>query len=233
MTDLVVVVPSRGRPEAAVALARAFADTCTADTALVFALDEDDPTIGDYRSSGALEADSPTWLHIGPPKSNMVKALNRAAVDGLPNADPFAIAFLGDDHCPRTFGWDQAYLDALKDLGTGMVYGNDLLQGENLPTQVAMTSDIVRALGYMAPPSLRHMYVDNFWLTLGRAAECIRYLPDVVVEHRHPLAGKSQWDAGYARVNSRAVYSADEQAFAEYVRTQLGEDVAKVRALRG
>jgi len=227
VTDLVVIVPSRGRPEAAAALARAFADTCTADTALVFAVDEDDPS--DY---GRLISNDGVHVHVGG-NATMVEALNSAAVgQTLLDEPPFAIGFMGDDHCPRTLGWDQAYLDALKDLGTGIAYGNDLLQGERLPTQCAMTSDIVQALGYMAPPQLRHMYVDNFWLSLGQAAECIRYLPDVIVEHRHPLAGKAQWDAGYVRVNDRAVYRADEEAFAEYVRTRFAEDVAKVRALR-
>lgn len=229
MADLVVVVPSRGRPEAAAALARVFADTCTADTELLFAVDADDPRRRDYcdalrgapRAAGVLEQQSGT----------MVEALNLAAMFAAQRS--FAVGFLGDDHCPRTLGWDQRYLDALRELGTGVVYGNDLLQGENLPTQAAMTSDIVRELGFMAPPALRHMYVDNFWLTLGRAADCIRYLPDVIVEHRHPLAGKAQWDAGYVRVNDRAVYQADELAFAEYVRSRLAGDAAKVRALRG
>ena len=43
MADLVVVVPSRGRPARARALVEAFEATCTADTELVFAVDEDDP----------------------------------------------------------------------------------------------------------------------------------------------------------------------------------------------
>lgn len=227
MADLVIIVPTRDRPEQALALARAFADTCTADTRLVFAVDDDDPS--DY--APLILADR-VHVQTGASKT-MVQALNRVAVGLAVDADPpFAIGFMGDDHCPRTYGWDQAYLDALREMGTGIVYGNDLLQGERLPTQVAMTSDIVRALGYMSPPELRHMYVDNFWLTLGWAARCLRYLPDVIVEHRHPLAGKAQWDEGYVRVNDAAVYEADERAFAEYKLTRLAGDVAKVRALR-
>lgn len=227
MTDLVVVVPSRGRPDAARELWQSFADTCTAGTQLVFALDDDDPTRGDY-------PDGPT-IWTGPNKS-MVEALNGAATgyaEGLFGmAPPVAIGFMGDDHRPRTNGWDQSYLDALRELGSGIVYGNDLLQGQRLPTQCAMTTDIVRALGYMAPPALTHMYVDNFWLTLGQCVESVRYLPDVVVEHLHPVAGKAQWDAGYMRVNATSMYSRDEAAFVHYVRESLAGDVAKVRALR-
>lgn len=225
MTDLAVIVPSRGRPEAAVALARAFVDTCTADTRLVFSVDVDDPRRIDY---SPLIRNGPVDLDINV-NSSMVEALNATAV----KQPTFAVAFLGDDHLPRTYGWDAEYIKALRELGTGIVYGNDLLQGANLPTQVAMTSDIVRTLGYMVPPELRHMYADNFWLTLGRAAECIRYLPEVLVEHRHPLAGKATWDEGYKRVNDPEVYRADERAFGEYVRDRLAGDVAKVRALRG
>jgi hypothetical protein len=233
MTDLVVVVPSRGRPKAARELASAFAKTCTADTLLVFAVDEDDPTVEEYRD-----------LHAGPPRrgpevlvvpesTSMVHALNRAAewVVSAVNA-PFAKIGRGDDHRPTSDGWDAAYLEALRDLGTGIVYGDDLLQRQNLPTQCAMTSDIVRVLGYMAPPNLTHLYVDNFWLELGRRAECIRYLPEVVVEHRHPVAGKAAWDEGYKRVNNPDMYAKDEATFRDYYIGGLAVDVEKVRALR-
>jgi hypothetical protein len=164
----------------------------------------------------------------------MGEALNARATGfaEIGEDSPFAVGFMGDDHRPRSVGWDKAYLDALRELGTGIVYGNDLLQGENLPTQCAMTSDIIQALGYMAPPSLRHLYIDNFWKILGNGADCLRYLPDVIVEHVHPMAGKAEWDANYARVNSAQMYEHDKTAFEEWLRTSMVSDVAKVRALR-
>jgi hypothetical protein len=223
MTDLVVIVPSRGRPQQARALAQVFQQTCTAGTQLVFAVDEDDPTAADY-------PEDETW-HL--PSKSMTEALNIAANVAAINGQAFAVGFMGDDHCPRTYGWDEQYLAALRELGTGIVYGDDLLQGRDLATQCAMTSDVIRELGYMAPPSLTHLYVDNFWMTLGAGADCIRYLPDVVIEHRHPVAGKAAWDANYARVNDRAMYAKDEAAFRDYVQSGLDADVAKVRALRG
>lgn len=231
MSDLVVIVPSRGRPEQAAELAQAFAVTCTANTGLVFAVDDDDPRADGYWDVVQRQLASV----IRSNHANMVDALNRRATGyaSLGEDAPSAIGFMGDDHRPRTPGWDQAYLDALRDLGTGIVYGNDLLQGERLPTQCAMTSDIIRALGYMSPPTLKHMYVDNFWLGLGRMAGCIQYLPDVVVEHMHPYAGKAEMDAGYTRVNDRTVYAADEAAYLAYCQEQMAIDVAKVTRLRG
>lgn len=227
MADLEVIVPSRGRPHAAAELADAFNQTCRAETGLVFALDDDDPTRDEY--SRRVE------IWTGPNRS-MVEALNGAVAwvsGGMFGMDPpFAVGFMGDDHRPRTVGWDAAYLEALRGMGTGIVYGDDLLQRQNLPTQCAMTADIVRALGYMAPPTLTHLYVDNFWLSLGRSANCICYLPDVVVEHCHPVARKASWDAGYARVNNSDMYAKDEAAFREYSATGFRADVEKVLALR-
>lgn len=230
MSDLWVIVPSRGRPEAAEELHQSFVQTCRADTRLLFAVDIDDPTKDDYPIG--TDGSGP-WIGFLD-SHNMVQALNTSAqsVVGLDDP-PFAIGFMGDDHRPRTVGWDAAYLDVLHEFGTGLVYGNDLLQGPRLPTQVAMTTDIVRALDYMAPPEFTHLWVDNFWLELGRALGRIRYLPDVVIEHMHPLAGKADWDAGYERVNSSQVADHDQAAFTTYVNTRLAADVAKVRALLG
>jgi hypothetical protein len=226
--DLTVLVPSRGRPAAAVALARAFNDTITIDTRLVFSIDADEQNLNDYSvliRNGFVDVDVNA-------NRSMVQALNATAAKEAASW-PFAIGFMGDDHCPRTVGWDAAYLEALREMRTGIVYGNDLLQGPNLPTQVAMTTDIVRALGYMAPPDLTHLYVDNFWRDLGTAAGCLRYLPDVIVEHRHPHAGKAQWDDNYNRVNSGEMYRRDATAYDQYMRAgELHAAVEAVKTLR-
>lgn len=227
MPDLVVVVPSRGRPERCAELVQACVKTCTASTVLLVALDTDDPRAPEY----AAPAGSTVFFHYGEPGGH-VGAINQAAARALADFQPFAIAKLDDDHRPRTVGWDARYLDALRDLGTGIVYGNDLLQGARLPTAPAMTADIVRALGHVAPPVLRHLYCDDYWRDLGQAAACLRYLPDVVVEHMHPAAGKAAWDDGYARANASERYEQDGAAYEAYKATRLPADVAKVRDLR-
>jgi len=229
MTDLVVIVPSRGRPAAVAELAEAFNATCAADTQIVLALDADDERRSVYYES--MVGINRVTSIIEQERGTMVSALNLAAAYVVEQGG-FAIGFLGDDHRPRTEGWDRQYLDELHGLGTGIVYGNDLLQGENLPTQVAMTTDIVRALGYMSPPRLTHLFVDNFWRDLGKHAGCLTYLPDVIVEHVHPVAGKADWDPGYRRVNNADVYSADARAYQTYLHTRMWTDVRAVQALR-
>lgn len=231
MTALTAIVPTRGRPQAAADLITAFRRTCEADTRLVFAVDGDDPQLDAYLD--LLEDPTPgqVSVYVGPPQSTMVRALNAAALHHAPGT--FALAFMGDDHRPRTYGWDSFYIHALHQMGgTGMVYGNDLLQGGNLPTQIAMTADIVLALGHMAPPTLTHLFVDNYWKALGESAHRLAYLPDVVIEHLHPFAGKAQMDEGYHRVNAPTMYQRDSIEYAEYAKQQLPADIAKIKALR-
>jgi hypothetical protein len=158
------------------------------------------------------------WLRITHGgESSMVAALNTAARMVIEHGGPDDfIGFMGDDHRPRTIGWDAAYVNALSEPGVAIVYGNDLIQGERLPTQCAMRADVIDALGFMCPPQLRHLFVDDYWLALGKETDCIQYLPDVTVEHCHPVAGTAPNDEGYARVNSGESYRRDAMAFSAY-----------------
>lgn len=232
MPDLVVIVPSRGRPHAVAELAAAFRATREMSTLLVFAIDESDPVQAEYIAAMHAAGGADLGVLIGD-SASMVEALNAAATLAAtsepPKLRPRAIGFMGDDHRPRTKGWDRAYLDALAAC-PGIVYGNDLIQGAALPTQCAMSTSWVRALGHMAPPVLRHLYVDDYWKRLGLATERITYLPDVVVEHVHPIAGKVAWDEGHRRVNDPAMYEQDRAAFEAYWREFGARDLAAVTA---
>lgn len=144
----------------------------------------------------------------------------------------FALGFMGDDHLPRTDGWAQRWLDVLRELQTGIVYGRDGYQDEKCPTQWATTSDIVAALGRLCPSPVEHLWSDTAVLDLGKAADCIRYLPDTFIEHMHYVVGKAPRDAQYERVNSRDQWDRDEAAYLAWKRDQLPADAAVVRGLR-
>lgn len=228
MPDLAIVVPSRGRPANVDRLWTGFRATAS-NVDLIVAVDDDDPELPGYREVWARH-DRMFALGVGP-RLRLVGTLNFTAL-AVPHR---YVGFMGDDHLPRTNGWDESYISALDAIGPGgMVYGNDLLQGPNLPTHIVMDRRIVDALGFMAPPNLTHLYVDNFWLDVGHALGTIRYLPDVVVEHLHPVAGRAEWDSTYAETNSEERYSSDERAYQEYKATRLDADVARLReVLRG
>ncbi|HWB37324.1 MAG TPA: hypothetical protein VHA75_15000, partial [Rugosimonospora sp.] len=80
MADLVVLVPSRGRPEAARALVAAFRATSTGDTKLTFIVDEDDPAREQYAAiPGETSGMSVNVGCARNPAATMVGALNEAA----------------------------------------------------------------------------------------------------------------------------------------------------------
>ncbi len=216
MNDLAVVVPTRNRPENIRELVKAFSETKTSRADLILVCDDDDPELNDYKQ---LPQEIACSLFVFPREGKgMAKPLNRAARDLKDEYEYFA--FMGDDHRPRTEHWDTDFIDALDALGTGLVYGNDLHQGKGLPTAVAMTGDIVRALNGMVPPGFIHLYLDNFWLRLGTDLDKITYLPEIIIEHCHPFFGKAEMDEGYKDVNDPAVYSADKTAFENYIASE-------------
>jgi hypothetical protein len=208
---LAVIVPTRGRPQNAVRLQQAFADTESLNTALIFVVDADDPELPGYWEAAGDRRIRHLTVHDGEGGTGMVAALNWAA--GRLAGEYTALGFMGDDHLPRTPRWDAHVLGALNSSEPRIVYGDDLLQGEALPTAAFMPSRLVRVLGFMAPPTLRHLYADNFWLELGQSLGTLRYLPDVVIEHVHPAAGKTAMDERYAAVNAPGADAADRFAW--------------------
>lgn len=225
MPDLVVIVPSRGRPDKIGRHIEAFTKTMRADTALVVAVDLDDPTLGDY-----YRVASPFVYTCDPLRPGMVATLNKTAMTYATIAQPLATGMQGDDHLCRTDGWDERYLDSLR-AGNLFVYGDDGLQHENMPTQIAMRTEVVNALGYMAPPAFKHLCIDLVWKDWGDAVDRIEYLPDVYVEHIHPAAGKGDWDDNYQRVNNPTITAKDSETYYAYKASGFAEDVAKLREL--
>jgi hypothetical protein len=223
--EMVFIVPTRGRPRQVEKLCEAWEKTCVTNPTLLLCVDDDDPCLQEYIDlvNGGnnifeplvyehflLEIRIGKRLRLGP-------TLNESALEWVDRSKN--IGFMGDDHRPRSRGWDLEYITELELMDCGMVYGNDLLQGEKLPTQIAMSSDIIKAMGFMVPPGLIHMYLDDFWLYLGTSLDSIVYQPDVIIEHMHPLAGKSAWDAGYREVNADSMYAHDKIAYREFRET--------------
>jgi hypothetical protein len=222
---MLVIVPSRGRPHNVKELIQIFGETRHSAELLVV-IDTDDPTVNEYR---ALEY--PVWATLTvQSRRRLGPTLNHYSTQYASSYD--IIGFMGDDHRPRTQGWD-AIITALQknSVRTGIFYGNDLLQGAMLPTAVFITSDIINTLGYMCPEGMMHMYLDNVWKLWGEEMKFLHYMPSVIIEHMHPVAKKAEWDERYAEVNSGEMYSHDERAMIHYTETTLEYDVAKMREL--
>lgn len=221
---MLVIVPSRGRPDNIRELIEAWESTRTY-AALLVVVDDDDETLPGYVE---VMDSAPDWSRLEiTPRKRLGPTLNDYAMRNVELYD--ILGFMGDDHRPRTPQWDKRFAMAIAQMGgTGVAYGNDLIQGANIPTAVWLSSCIVETLGYMCPPDLTHLFLDNSWKAWGEGIHKLSYLNDVVIEHCHPVAHKSEWDDTYRECNSGEVWSADEAGFKAYMSGAYQSDIDKV-----
>jgi len=202
---IAILTPSRERPDRFCELEAAIREN--ADNVygieVYLGLDTDDPCLHDYRPSPRTFVYSQRRQPLAPWTNFLATEAMRRGADIL--------GFLGDDHRPRTDGWDYFIQEAFRAHGKGLVYCDDGHQGEKLPTAPFWSAEIIQALGYYYPPQLKHLFADNFWLRLATDLDRCTYLPSVLIEHMHPDAGKAKRDRSYNE--SQQHWDADEAAY--------------------
>lgn len=225
--NIVVIVPTRGRRLEVIRLIEGWKAT-EAVAKLVLGVDEDDRDTypEDVLFGLAQEAGVNIAMYVLE-RTSMNGTLNFIAADVVRDGASF-VGFMGDDHLPRTKHWDRKIVRKLV-RPCSIIYGNDLFQGPQLPTAVFMDARIIQTLGYMAPPLLKHLFLDNSWKTWGEYLNTLVYMPDVIIEHMHPQAGKAEWDEGHTRVNGGEMWDHDREQWAAYSAEQLGIDCHALR----
>lgn len=223
MYDLVVVVPSRGRPDRLKVMLEEAVKLSEADTLIAVALDEDDPELAAYEETLAVQ--SQVMVFTGP-RIGMVPWTNMVASEFLGQTKAFGS--MGDDHVPRTPGWDRLLLEALEGLGgEGFVYPDDKRRAD-VPEAVVVSSGVVEALGWLALPEVRHYFCDNAWSELGRRSSLIKYCPHVLIEHVHYTISTAPRDVTYSEAEE--LYgNRDRLAFNQWRTNQMPGQVALLR----
>jgi hypothetical protein len=232
-----LICPTRGRPGNAARLIDRWghAGICSD---LIFCLDDDDPQMGGYQAvmrERRFHRGMVLWLR-GPRQSlcgwtNQVAGGYAQLYQGLMS--------VGDDHAPDvddpgTMGFDLKLLDACGD--GGFAYGDDGIthppgpewpERHNLPTAWMVTTNIVRALGWMCLPGLTHMFCDAAVRDLAEAAGCRHFLPGVKVTHLHHITRQTARDQTY--IDGEASWAADEAIYRAWRQQGLQADAEIVR----
>lgn len=225
--DLLVITPSRSRPQGVARLLEAVHHTKRLNTHVCIAIDDDDPELNQYRKVFDKLAQDGDVLEEGTRKglaswTNDVAAKQASSYRYL--------ASFGDDMVPRSQAWDWILVRAIEDMGgIGFTYPWDGIT-EFIPEAVVISSKIVQALGWMCEPSLEHYYIDDVWADLGRAAGCLRHLRTVSVEHMHPGVGKAAADSTYATSSEKI--SSDHLSYLKWRSGRMLEDIKTVVSLR-
>jgi hypothetical protein len=221
--SILAICPSRNRPRQAEEVLDSFLRTRRdKHSRLVFVVDEDDETIGQYPQK---------YVHRVPPTGKMGGALALAVANKSVLGDATSVGMIGDDNRFRTAGWDVTLDDWLVE-HVGIAYADDGFQHERLPTAWWLSRPIVDVFG-LAHPELRHLYMDNYWQSMGEGGKCLRYFPDVLIEHLHPLAGKAETDAIYERGNSSSNANHDRAFLEQWARTERPADLRRLAELTG
>jgi glycosyltransferase involved in cell wall biosynthesis len=222
MNKSVILLPSRGRSHRIDECLESLLENTVASDIIV-CLDEDDAA--SYSRVDGVE------YHIGPKPTRI--GLNEKLNRMLPLiVDKYDyIMWAADDTVAKTPGWDARLVAAIENIPLGISYPNDLLQGKNLPSNgTCFDSRIPRALGYLAPPTLFHLYMDNFWRLLGTELGTLVYCEDIILEHNHYVNKKAPTDNTYKTINSQEMYSLDSSAFNDYKDNLLTRDLARLYA---
>lgn len=193
-----ILLPSRGRPDNLKRFINATGDTAD-DSRIYLRLDDDDPALREYLQMLEFNA----WtdhisVHVGVRigfAASMNELAAHAANDGMSHVGMF-----GDDVEPITPGWDTALVGAL-DGRLGVAYGDDGLRRKHapdLPTHYVTQTEVFNRLGYLAPPTIRHLFLDNVARDVGKVLKNFKYVP-VRLTHHHPWAeGEDLHDSTYA-----------------------------------
>lgn len=190
-----------------------FYDTQQSDKVqLHFALDDDDPTARKYPMG---------WAKY--PSHNAVEALNAAFFRTVVPAKVPYVGAVCDEQRFITPGWDLKVLDALEEMGGGLVFPNDLINPGTMPACPIISTKICEAVEYFAHPAMTTNYYDNVWKDLGLGVEKMRYLDDVVVQHL---------SMPHSRDNSMDI-AKDRDTYILWSRWFRPAEVAKARAALG
>lgn len=138
------------------------------------------------------------------------------------------ITGIDDDCMVTTQSWDSLLAAPIKARGYGLAYGNDTIQGKELPTKVMISTNIIKGLGFFAPPVLKHLFADNFWKALGTELGALDYFPDVIMEHWHYINGKAPKDDLYDEIYAAGEMESAQIAFDTYMRDCFSADIAKL-----
>lgn len=222
LKELLIVVPSRERPQKITELIEAWQDTTSGNSELLICLDEDD--YSNYKIPYAVSLMVRPRMRLGPWLNYVVKEYKSL------NPIKF-VGFMGDDHRPRTQDWDRLIVEPLRNR-LGVSYGDDLFQREKLATAAFMNKEITDKLGYFCPPEQTHLYLDDYWMQLGKHLGNLAYVPEVVIEHMHFVVGKAEQDRLYLEVNSGAMFTHDFEAYDKYMREQFHTDMEKLRGIQ-
>ncbi len=220
---ILAICPTRERVKKCGDMLKGFEDNQSGSIDLLFCIDEDDPQLKGYK---ALLSDDVAYL-VQPPMT-ITEIYNKVAIELLPDYQIYHQA--NDDFRYRTKNFDKTIVKEFKKSGQGIYYCDDGFWRNELCVAPFITSEVIKATGWLQLPSLKHLCSDLVWQEIGEALSIINYLPSVYIMHDHPETTGIPKDATTLRVNSPEMYRHDKLEFIRWMRNDSASVIALIRA---
>lgn len=237
-----ILLPSLQRPKLCERFFSAYKET-ESETPGILIVDKNDPSKDEY-----FKLALPDGWRLVLTEGRTMGDKFRETWDQYKELD-FVIV-LNDDHIPRTKQWDHAVISQLN--GSNCVFTNDGPTPDKpyvFPNRVcgaiAISGGIYRALGYLFPNGLDHLFTDDAWAQLFSGAQCARGLPDVCVEHRHAYMHPKEQDETFKLINGPGglnpqtrqgdggLWNKDREKFSEWIHSgSVNQDIQKLISIQ-
>ncbi len=236
MKKLLLIIPSRGRPFKIIDMLRSVHTTINHEhTQVIILLDKDDKSIGQY------EEHLPTWVlkrvYDREGDETLTTEIINRAFEEFNEYDYYSVT--NDDIHYKTKGWDEALCHPLK-ISCGqddtMVekYGdkhNVICSPGEFPITSVIDGDIVRKIGWLQFPELRHSCGDNIWYWIGRRSGILYNDKNYHTSHISPYFGKCEEDDTYKECNAFDNME-DYYIYKEWLKYRCGKEIIKVMKLK-
>jgi len=148
--------------------------------------DFDDVTMNDFNA--------PNSILLRGPKLAVSKMTNICFTKSSGNI----LMYAADDILFRTSSWDLIVKNELDVKPAFLVYGNDLGRPrQEIATHGFVKRELVDLNGYLLPEIFEADFCDTWLTSITKLARCLKYLPNLEIEHMHPNWGKSDQDQTY------------------------------------
>lgn len=201
-----LIHPSRGRPRQALECIRLWLWQCSPYDRVEYILSLDHVDCRGYQSLLPHLIGNPIKLVVGENRT-MVEALNLGAKEATGDI----LIYVSDDfECPPF--WDLEILEAVEGKKDFVLDVDDGIQ-DRVFTITIMSRSYYERLGYMYHPGYMSMFADNDLTEQAKADGVVVPARHLLFRHNHPVAGRAQMDATYARQGSSTAWKHGEALF--------------------
>lgn len=143
------------------------------------------------------------------------------------------VGLLGDDETIVTPNWDQILVSHLD--GMNLVSCNDdwviNTRDGRIAGCIVWSGDLLRTVGYIFPPGMHHILLDDIWEEVGRATGCWQTIREVTIKHHHFENGGAPRDETY--IKAYAYGDTDNPIWHAWRGDKMPAVIDRIKARRG